>query len=254
MRKLLAKLINGEISRRDFHCADAGMGFGMMTVESILDNAALGGDQTRARAGGETFRAEPFSEKTPYEQWMHDEGIPIHGGYFVADVRAVEVKPWKRLGAKGALIDLEGAEATDGAYLVEIGAGAGTNPQRYMFEESIYVLDGEGETTVGMRTDQSKPSNGEGYAVFTTAKYLASAQKPGSRTCSSYFVHRFPLVMDLYHNADFIFNNDFVFRDRYDHQPDYFTVNQSKMKIAGSAATFGEGEKALWRARYRFDS
>ena len=26
--------------------------------------------------------------------------------------------------------------------------GAGTNPQRYMFEESIYVLDGEGETTV----------------------------------------------------------------------------------------------------------
>jgi len=55
-----------------------------------------------------------------------------------------------------------------------------------------------------------------------------------------------PLVMDLYHNADFIFNNEFVFRDRYDNQPDYFTVNQSKMRIAGSAATFGEGEKDLY--------
>jgi len=97
---------------------------------------------------------------------MHDEGIPIHGGYFVADVRAVEVKPWKRLGAKGALIDLEGAEATDGAYLVEIGAGAGTNPQRYMFEESIYVLDGEGETRFGMRTDQKQTFNGRRVRCF----------------------------------------------------------------------------------------
>jgi len=110
MRKLLAKLINGEISRRDFTARMLGMGFGMMTVESILDNAVLGSDQRPSRASAERFRAEPFSEKTPYEQWMHDEGVPVHGGYFVPDVRAAEVEPWKRLGARGALIDLEGAE------------------------------------------------------------------------------------------------------------------------------------------------
>src|SRR5262249_51747346 len=50
-------------------------------------------------------------------------------------------------------------------------------------------------------------------------------------------------VFDLFHSADFIFNNDFVFRDRYRGEPDYFTVNESKLRIAGSAATFGEGEK-----------
>src|SRR2546425_11740451 len=106
MRKLLAKLVNGEISRRGFTARMLGMGFGMMTVESILDTVTLTDD--KKRAGGkksETFRAEPFSEKTPYEQWMHGEGVPVHTGYFVSDVRAAVLKPWNRLGAKGALID-----------------------------------------------------------------------------------------------------------------------------------------------------
>src|SRR6267143_5543454 len=129
MRGLLAKLIDGEISRRNFTSRMLGMGFGMMTVESILDTVAIAHD--KKRAGGkksETFRAEPFSERTPYQQWMESEGIPVHAGYFVSDVRAAELKPWNRLGAKGALIDIEGAEATDGAYLCEIDQGAGTNP------------------------------------------------------------------------------------------------------------------------------
>src|SRR5216684_1518940 len=246
MRKLLAKLINGEISRRDFTSRMLGMGFGMMTVESILDHAVMGNDKKRERASAaaETFRAEPFSEKTPYEQWMHDEGVPVHGGYFVPDVRAAEVKPWKRLGAKGAIIDLEGAEATDGAYVVEIGAGAGTNPQRYMFEESIYVLDGEGETTVWHENRPKQTFKWKKGTLFSPPLNTWRVHKNLGRASARLISFTdLPLVMDLYHNADFIFNNDFVFRDRYDNQPDYFTVNQSKMKIAGSAATFGEGEK-----------
>src|SRR5438128_8814982 len=137
MRKLLAKLVNGEISRREFTARMLGMGFGMMTVESILDTAAAGEDGRRREnyEGMEKFRAEPFSKKTPYEQWMESEGIPVHGGYQIPNVRAVEVKPWKRFGVNAALFNLEGAEATDGAYLLEIASGIGTKPVRFMFEE-----------------------------------------------------------------------------------------------------------------------
>ena len=245
MRKLLAKLVNGEISRRGFTARMLGMGFGMMTVESILDTVTLTDD--KKRAGGkksETFRAEPFSEKTPYEQWMHGEGVPVHTGYFVSDVRAAELKPWNRLGAKGALIDLEGAEATDGSYLCEIAQGASTNPQRYMFEESIYVLDGEGETTVWHENRPKQTFKWKKGTLFSPPLNAWRVHKNvGQAPARLISVTDLPLVMDLYHNADFIFNNEFVFRDRYDNQPDYFTVNQSKMKIAGSAATFGEGEK-----------
>ncbi len=41
----------------------------------------------------------------------------------------------------------------------------------------------------------------------------------------------------------FNFNNDFVFRDRYRGESDYFTANESKLRAAGIAATFGEGER-----------
>src|SRR5919199_6112542 len=105
MRGLLARLLRGDITRRDFTRRMFGMGFGLMTVESILDTVALGqgkgGAGAAKRAGG--FRAEPFSELTPYEQWMEREGIPVHKGYFVADVRGLEVKEWKRFGTRGAL-------------------------------------------------------------------------------------------------------------------------------------------------------
>src|SRR5262249_38777186 len=120
-----------------------------MTVESILDTVMVGKETRQIGAKTvEGFRAEPFSERTPYEQWMDSEGVPVHKGYHIPDVRAVEVKQWARFGTKAALFDLEGAEATDGAYVLEIAPGTSTKPVRFMFEESIFVLGGEGETTV----------------------------------------------------------------------------------------------------------
>jgi len=88
MRKLIARLVNGEISRRDFTTRVLGMGFGMMTVESILDTVTIAGESNRSAKNAESFRAEPFSEKTPYEQWIEKEDVPVHAGYFVPALAA----------------------------------------------------------------------------------------------------------------------------------------------------------------------
>jgi quercetin dioxygenase-like cupin family protein len=223
-----------------------GMGFGLMTVESILDTAAdaHGRNLADAPRRAETFRAEPFSELTPYEQWMAGEGVPVHKGYFIPNVREVETKEWRRFGTRGALINLEGAEATDGAYVLELAPGKSTSPVRFMFEESVFVLDGEGETTVWHEGRPKQTFKWQKGALFSPPLNTWRQYKnTGHGVARLISVTDLPLTMDLYHNAEFIFDNDFVFRDRYDNQPDYFTVNQSKMRIAGSAATFGEGEK-----------
>jgi hypothetical protein len=49
-------------------------------------------------------------------------------------------------------------------------------------------------------------------------------------------------MMDLFHNLDFIFNNEFVFRDRYNDERDFFVMNPAKFKATGTAATFGAGD------------
>jgi len=246
MRELLARLVNGLISRREFAERMLGLGFGSMTVQSVLDTVTLAQDGKAGRSGRSAgaFHVAPYSEKTPYEQWMAAEGVPVHTGYYMRDVRALELKPWPRLGARGALIDLEGAEGTDGAYLCEIAAGSSTRPQRYMFEEAIFILDGEGETTVWNEAGTRQTFKWRKGSLFSPPlnvwrQHFARGGAP-ARFIS---VTDAPLVMDVFHNADFIFNNDFVFRDRYNNQPDYFTLGPSKVKIAGSAATFGEGEK-----------
>src|SRR5262249_6788690 len=133
LRELVALSGGGCIITREFAGRVLGLGFGVGTAELIVDTVAAGQDKKKREATAkekETFRAEPFSQKTPYEQWMAQESVPIHTGYFVADVRKLEVKPWKRLGAKGALIDLTGAEGTDGAYVFELETGKSTKPQR----------------------------------------------------------------------------------------------------------------------------
>ena len=238
MRRLLAGLFGGSLSRRDFARRMMGLGFGRATVESMLDTVPAGAGTA------ERFGAEPFSDRTPYEQWMAAEGVPVHTGYHVPDVRALALKPWARLGAKGALIDLEGAEGTDGAYVFELAPGASTSPRRYLFEESIYVLDGEGETAVWHDGSQKQSFRWARRALFSPPlNTWRQHTNRGTTTARLIAFTDLPLVMDLFHSAEFIFDNDFVFRDRYDRDPGYFTLDASKVRIAGSAATFGEGEK-----------
>ncbi len=248
MRGVLAKLVHGCISRREFASRLTRLGFGSLAIESILDTipdarANRLTDQSESREG---FRVAPFSEKTPYEQWIESQGVPVHRGYHIPDVRALEVRPWQRLGVRGALIDLEGAEGTDGAYVCELAPGASTKPQRYMFEEAIFVLDGEGETAIwheGGAKQTFKWQKGSLYSppLNVWRQHINRGRAP-ARLLS---VNDAPLVMDVFHNAEFIFNNNFVFRDRFNNQPDYFVFNQSKLHAGGSAAIFGEGERGI---------
>src|SRR5262249_12569465 len=89
-----------------------------------------------------------YTDKTPYEIWQQTEGVPIYRGLAIDDLRTVELKPWARKGALGAFFNLMGAGRACDSYACEISAKGQTNPERYLFEELIYVVKGRGATTV----------------------------------------------------------------------------------------------------------
>src|SRR5262249_27215714 len=97
-------------------------------------SAGVGQSDVKARAR----RNPDQTNVNPYEEWLKREGIPVYRDHHITDLRAAEVKPWKRMGALGAHVDLVGGEGVNAGYLCEIPAGAKTNPQRYLFEEVIY--------------------------------------------------------------------------------------------------------------------
>ena len=86
--------------------------------------------------------------KTAYDRFMESEGIPIVEGWYVADVRETERCPWKRLGGKGAFIQLYGLEDITALYVVEISPGDALKTERHMYEEIYYILAGSGSTEV----------------------------------------------------------------------------------------------------------
>ena len=105
-------------------------------------------------------KTSAYCDKTPYEVWQETEGVPIHKGLAIDDLTAADVRSWKRKGASGAFINMLGAGRSCDSYICEIPAQGQTLPERYLFEELIYVVKGRGATSVWTENGRSRPSNG----------------------------------------------------------------------------------------------
>jgi oxalate decarboxylase/phosphoglucose isomerase-like protein (cupin superfamily) len=168
---------------------------------------------------------DPTTIRTAYQVWQEAEGIPVIRGFHVEDLRTVEVKPWARKGGKGVFIDLEGTGGTNDAYVCEIPAGGTLEPQRHLYEEVIYVLKGRGATTVWVEGGAKVTFEWQAGSLFAVPLNTWHQHHNGSGTevVRYYGVTTAPLVMNLFHNHDFVFNNPFVFKDRFSGETDSFS-------------------------------
>lgn len=171
------------------------------------------------------FELEPYSKKTSYQQWQEAQGIPIIKGYLVEDLNEVPLEPWERKGGRGALISLEGNEETDDAYLCEIPPSSSLKPQKHLFEEMIYVLNGRGSTAIWNEIGEKRAFEWKQGSLFspplnTWHQHTNSGNEPVKYLA----VTTAPSVINLFHNIDFVFNNSFVFKDRYDEKAGDFSA------------------------------
>ncbi len=177
-----------------------------------------------AGANEEQKKAVPlYKAESYYRSWIESEGIPIYEGFYIEDLAALELKPWRRVGGKGAYVVLDGMAGTDDSYVLELGAEEETVPKRQIFEDVVYVLSGQGETRVWQRDraqQQFRWKEGSLFSVPLNAWH--QHRNTGKGPARLVGVTGAPVVLDLFHNADFAFNNDYAFRDRYDGENDYF--------------------------------
>jgi mannose-6-phosphate isomerase-like protein (cupin superfamily) len=150
-----------------------------------------------------------------YLDWLGTEGIPIVEDFGI-DLRAVEVKPWARLGALGAYTLLKGRGDFLDTYVLEIPPGGATEPQKHLFEEVVYVLDGRGSTTIESFEGERHSFEWGPKSLFVlplNARYRhfnASGQRPARFVSTT----NLPMVLNAFHNLDFVFDNPFTFPER----------------------------------------
>jgi oxalate decarboxylase/phosphoglucose isomerase-like protein (cupin superfamily) len=164
------------------------------------------------------------SGKSSYEEWRDAQGIPVVTGFHIPDLKQVPVQPWDRKGVKGTFLDLEGTGDTNDAYILEIPSGGSTSPARQMFEELIYVLDGRGSTTVevpGGSPISFEWGAGALFAIPLNCGYR-HFNASGEHSARMIAVTSAPVVINLFHNLDFVFNCPFEFTDRFSGASDFF--------------------------------
>ncbi len=181
---------------------------------------------------------------TAYDEFQASEGIPIVTGFAVQDLRSVEVAPWARLECQGAYINLDGTGGTNDAYVAEIEPGKRMAPERHLFEKNIYVLDGRGATLVGDDPNSRTSFEWKRGSVFSVPINVWHQHMNGSGSEPARFlaVTTAPLVMNYFHNDDFIFNNSFVFEDRM--------AAQRQFQGEGTMFTGNSGRVNVWETNF----
>jgi len=174
---------------------------------------------------------------TTYEEWMRGEGVPLVealGG--IEDVKEIERKEWARTGGKGAFICLKGMQegGFTGMYVMEIPPGGALNPEKHLYEELIYILKGQGATEVWQEGQSKRTFEwGEGSFFSPPLNVWHRLHNVGREPVLFLGVTNAPIVMDLFHNPEFVFGDSFVFKDRYAGEEDYFKVGERIERNAG---------------------
>jgi mannose-6-phosphate isomerase-like protein (cupin superfamily) len=163
--------------------------------------------------------------RTAFRRFLESEQIPVIAGLAVDDLRSVEVIPWPRMDAKGAYIQLTGAEDTDSAYVLEIPAGASTAADKHLYEEVYFVLSGRGSCEVLNNAGARRSFEWQSGSVFAIPLNTSHRLHNGSGRDAARLlgVTTAPLMINLLRNMDFIFNCPYDFTDRFAGQDDYFS-------------------------------
>lgn len=124
----------------------------------------------------------------------------------------------------GAFINLEGGGQTNDGYICEIPLGKSVKLQRHLFEELIFILKGQGTTTLWNEGRPKRIIEWQEGSVFSSINtWHQHFNSQGDRSVKYLAVTTSPSVINLFHNDDIVFNNPFMFRDRYNDEIDYFS-------------------------------
>jgi mannose-6-phosphate isomerase-like protein (cupin superfamily) len=178
-----------------------------------------------AAEAAEDHIGKSFAPATEYERWMADQEIPIVYEFGVTNVRDLERAPWTAVGCRAAFIQLYGMEGFTGMFVGELAPGEQTRPQKHLYEELVMVFDGHGEIEIwepGSAGAERQVLAWQPYSLFSIPlNCWYTMRNTGSGPAVFVSVTNAPLVMDLFHDRDFVFQNDYHFASRFTASDDF---------------------------------
>lgn len=168
---------------------------------------------------------------TPYTSWVAAEGLDIVDAMYVPNLHDIALKPWARRGGSGVYLNHDASRTSNDCYVCEIPPGKQLAPQRQLFEEMIYILDGRGSTSVWNDAGVKVSFEWKAGAIFAIPLNTWHQHFNGSGQDAVRFVAvtNGPVLINAMGDTNFIFNTAYDFKDRFAGESDYF-ANKGEQK------------------------
>jgi oxalate decarboxylase/phosphoglucose isomerase-like protein (cupin superfamily) len=182
-----------------------------------------------------------------YDRWMESVGIPIHRGFFIEDLRTVELGWWDERQCNAAFIQLMGQEGITSAVVMEIAPGKTLPPVKFALDELIYVLQGRGVSTVWTADGAPKKTfEWQDRSLFQIGSncYLQLGNMRGDRPARLLRYSYLPLATSLVTEPSFYFNNPFQKADSSKQDIDGYS--EAKLIENGDPSLAWGGNRVYW--------
>lgn len=163
--------------------------------------------------------------KSPYEEWKESQGLPTLRGYHVSNLLESPLTPWPARGnVSGVFINLEGTGGFNDTYVLEIPPKGQVEPWRHIYEETIYILEGEGATSVWYDDTRKQTFEWHAHSYFSLPPnaWHQHFNLSGEHPVRYVAMTAAPRVIDTFKDLDFVFNNPYDFKSKFNHEEGYF--------------------------------
>jgi len=153
-----------------------------------------------------------WSKKFTYDYWMESTGVPIQKGFFVEDLRTLELGWWEERQCQSAFIQLMGSEGVSSSRVTEIPAGKTTRPLKFSLDEIVYVVSGRGLTTIWYDNGSAKKSfEWQQHSMFLIPHgcHHQFSNMQGDKPVRLLHYSYLPLALSAVRDPSFLFSNPY---------------------------------------------
>ena len=164
-----------------------------------------------------------------YRRFVKREGVPLYEDSYLENLAALPLAEWERRGGKAAYTRLGDQEIVN-LQVIEIPPKGELKPERHMYEAVMYVMSGTGATTIWQEGEPKQTIEwGEGALLAIPLNaWHQEFNSSGGKPCRILFGTNMAQAINLYHNLEFVFNNPFVFKERYSYSLERDYAEKSK--------------------------
>ncbi|HEY3116944.1 MAG TPA: cupin domain-containing protein [Chloroflexota bacterium] len=158
------------------------------------------------------WRRVSMDRESAYDLWLDSLGLPVHKGYYVEDVRTIELGNWEERECRAAFLKLRGQEGVTEARVTEIPSGATLPSMRFALDEIVYVAEGRGLTTVWAEDGGKKHTfEWEKHSLFMIPRNFAHqfSNVQGHQPARLFHYNYLPVSLSIVPEPTFFFNNKY---------------------------------------------